>query len=80
MVLKEQKEALKDIENDNVNDWGPKYLLGKDIHGKIVGVIGAGRIGSDYAIKMKALGCKVFYHNRHTNPDLELNGIYKKST
>lgn len=78
MVAKRAKEALKDIENDNVKNWGPQYLLGKDINGKIVGVIGAGRIGGSYALKMKALGCKVFYYNRHTNPDLEFNGIYKK--
>ncbi|MCX8058153.1 MAG: D-glycerate dehydrogenase [Spirochaetes bacterium] len=78
MVAKRAKEALKDIENDAVKNWGPKYLLGKDIHGKIVGIIGAGRIGGSYAMKMKALGCKVFYYNRHTNPELEFNGIYKK--
>ncbi len=73
---KRAKEANKDIIASNSSQWGPRYLLGKEIFGKTVGVIGAGRIGSCYAKKMKALGCNVIYYNRTKKQHLDEEQIY----
>ncbi|SCI80939.1 Putative 2-hydroxyacid dehydrogenase SAV2305 [uncultured Clostridium sp.] len=51
--------------------WAPKLFLGQDITGATVGVVGAGRIGGDFARKAKAFGMKVIYHNRRRDEALE---------
>ncbi len=52
--------------------WGPMLFLGQDIGEKTLGIIGAGRIGSDMAKKMaKGFGMKIIYTDRNGNPELE---------
>lgn len=54
------------------NGWGPMLLLGQDITGKTLGIIGAGRIGSSVAEKMaKGFGMKVMYTDMFKNEALE---------
>lgn len=55
--------------------WAPEYMLGYDITGKTLGVIGAGRIGANFARKA-ALGfnMKVLYYGRHKAEALERIG------
>jgi D-lactate dehydrogenase len=51
-------------------------LLGFDLHGKTVGVIGAGAIGSVFAKIMRGFGCHVLAYDIVTNPACEKLGIY----
>ncbi len=51
--------------------WKPKLLLGIDLSGKTLGVIGAGRIGSRVAEIGKALGMEIIYHDVQKNKMLE---------
>lgn len=52
--------------------WGPMLLIGQDITGKTLGIIGAGRIGSSVAIKMaKGFGMKILYNDMFKNEALE---------
>lgn len=44
-------------------------LIGFDLHGKTVGVIGAGKIGMIFANIMSSMGCKVLLYAPHPNPD-----------
>ncbi len=44
---------------DNLNDY-----TGTEVSGKIIGIIGMGRIGSEVAKKANGLGMKVIYYNR----------------
>lgn len=41
--------------------WGPMLLLGSDVHGKTLGIIGAGRIGSAVAKRATGFGMKIIY-------------------
>jgi len=45
-------------------------LVGMDLHGKTVGVIGVGKIGAVFAKIMTGFGCQVLLHD--IKPDLEL--------
>ena len=46
----------------------PKAFLGKELKGKIVGIFGMGRIGTEFAKRcVGAYGMKVIYHNRQPN-------------
>jgi D-lactate dehydrogenase len=44
-------------------------LLGFDIHGKTVGVVGIGRIGHAFASIMRGFGCRVLVHDAFTTSD-----------
>lgn len=46
-------------------------LVGFDLHGKTVGVIGAGKIGKIFAQIMAAFGCKVLVTDVKRDPELE---------
>jgi glyoxylate reductase len=43
--------------------WGPMILLGQDIHGATLGIIGLGRIGAEVAKRAKGFNIKVIYHD-----------------
>lgn len=52
--------------------WGPMLMLGQDITGKTLGIVGAGRIGSNMAEKMsRGFGMKILYTDKSGNPELE---------
>ncbi|HMN77036.1 MAG TPA: 2-hydroxyacid dehydrogenase [Burkholderiaceae bacterium] len=52
-------------------------LLGFDLHGRTVAVIGTGRIGLAFARIMSGFGCTILGHDSHGNPAFEpLGGRY----
>ncbi len=50
-------------------------LLGFDLHGKTVGVIGTGSIGQVFARIMLGFGCEVIAHDLYPRPDLQAAGV-----
>ncbi|WEK36933.1 MAG: 2-hydroxyacid dehydrogenase [Candidatus Pseudobacter hemicellulosilyticus] len=50
-------------------------LVGFDLHGKTVGVIGTGKIGQIFAEIMLGFGCRVLAFDMIANRDLEAKGI-----
>lgn len=68
--------------------WSPDLLLGTNVYGATLGIIGLGRIGAAVARRAKGFGMNIIYHNR--NRDLgkelqlgakyvELNDLYAQS-
>lgn len=51
--------------------WGPLQLLGQDITGATLGLIGLGRIGKAMVQRAKGFNMKVIYWNRTRLPDAE---------
>jgi glyoxylate reductase len=45
--------------------WGPMTLLGRDVHGATLGIVGMGRIGEAVARRARGFDMHVLYHNRH---------------
>jgi glyoxylate reductase len=43
--------------------WGPLLLLGPDVHGATIGIVGFGRIGQAMAKRGRGFGMKVLYHD-----------------
>ena len=43
--------------------WGPEMLLGQDVHGRTLGVIGFGRIGRAVARRAAGFGMRVLYYD-----------------
>ncbi len=50
-------------------------LLGLDLHGRSVGVVGTGKIGRCVAEIMLGFGCRVIAHDITADPDLESRGV-----
>jgi glyoxylate reductase len=51
--------------------WSPTLLLGADIHGATLGLVGLGQIGAAVARRARGFGMRVLYVNRHPRPELE---------
>jgi len=51
--------------------WGPMQFLGRDITGRTLGVVGAGRIGANFALKSAGFRMKVLYCDQVARPELE---------
>ena len=49
--------------------WGFHELLGAEIHGSTLGILGMGRIGQGIARRARGFGMRVLYHNRHRLPE-----------
>src|SRR5215204_32399 len=51
--------------------WGPKQLMGRDVWGKRLGIVGFGRIGQAVARRAKGFGMEILYHNRSRKEEAE---------
>ncbi|WP_415283944.1 2-hydroxyacid dehydrogenase [Candidatus Nitrososphaera sp. FF02] len=51
--------------------WMPDLLLGQNVHGATIGIVGLGRIGSAVARRAKGFGMEILYHNRRRNEKAE---------
>ena len=65
-------EADKYTRAGQYKAWGPKLFLGGDITGKVLGVVGLGRIGSTVAQRMsQGFQMKVIYYDMRRNEEME---------
>jgi glyoxylate reductase len=52
--------------------WGPMLLMGPDVHGATLGIIGFGRIGQAVARRARGFGMRILYHDpRRVSPQVE---------
>jgi glyoxylate reductase len=49
--------------------WAPSLLLGMDLHGKLLGIVGMGRIGRAVARRAAGFGMRVAYSDARRLPD-----------
>ncbi|NCN52450.1 D-glycerate dehydrogenase [Candidatus Parcubacteria bacterium] len=71
-VTKRIAEGDRFTRKGEYEGWAPELLLGSDMKGKTLGILGAGRIGSGVAVRaQKGLGMKVIYYDIKENEDLE---------
>lgn len=51
--------------------WDPGLLLGVDVYGATLGLVGLGKIGAAMARRARGFGMRILYVNRTARPDLE---------
>ncbi|HBM15063.1 MAG TPA: D-glycerate dehydrogenase [Lentisphaeria bacterium] len=51
--------------------WIPTLFLGQEITGKTLGIIGAGKIGANFAKKASGFNMRILYNNRNRNLEFE---------
>jgi len=52
-------------------NWGPRFMLGSEVSGAVLGIIGMGRIGKAVSKRAKAFGMDVRYFARHRDMGME---------
>lgn len=57
-------EGQRDLREGRVGEWDPDYLLGGDLWGTVLGVVGLGRIGKAVTRRAKGFGMDVLYSGR----------------
>jgi glyoxylate reductase len=74
-VARRIPEAVEYARSGLWSTWDPGLLLGHDLSGITVGIVGMGRIGEAVARRIKAFGTNLVYHDplRRTEIELELD-------
>ena len=71
-VARRVVEADKFARAGRFHGWGPLMMVGTDVHGKTLGIVGFGRIGRGVARRATGFGMRVLYHDRvPADPDTE---------
>ncbi|MDH5556463.1 MAG: D-glycerate dehydrogenase [Alphaproteobacteria bacterium] len=61
-------------------DWSPAFMVGVQVTGKRVGIVGMGRVGQIVARRMRGFDMEVHYHNRRRiDPALEQGAIFHET-
>ncbi|HML22482.1 MAG TPA: D-glycerate dehydrogenase [Aggregatilinea sp.] len=55
--------------------WGPMTLLGQDVHGATLGIVGMGRIGQAMARRGRGFDMRVLYHGGGRDLDFEAEPV-----
>ncbi|NPV70167.1 MAG: D-glycerate dehydrogenase [Firmicutes bacterium] len=64
-------EADRFVRAGKFTGWGMMMLLGNDVYGKTLGIVGMGRIGRAVAKRGKGFGMKIVYTDQARNPEAE---------
>ena len=82
VLLGAARRAKEGIEWANKKNWkwSADFLIGKQLTGSRIGILGMGRIGRAVADIARSFGMKIHYHNRsRLDKKLEKDAIYHKA-
>ena len=68
-VPRRLREGTSLIRRGEWTGWAPGALLGRKLSGKVLGIVGMGRIGQAVAFRARAFGLDIRYHNRRRLPE-----------
>ena len=72
-------EGINYVKKENWK-WSADFLIGKQLTGSRLGILGMGRIGRALAKLAKSFGMEIHYRNRsRLNPELEMGAKYHES-
>jgi lactate dehydrogenase-like 2-hydroxyacid dehydrogenase len=57
-------EGERMVRNQEWKDWSPAFMVGKQITGKRIGILGMGRVGQVLAKRARGFDMTIHYHNR----------------
>ncbi|MFO7544762.1 MAG: D-glycerate dehydrogenase [Trueperaceae bacterium] len=70
-VARRLREGHDVVASGDWSGWQPMQLLGREIAGATLGIVGMGRIGRAVARRANGFGMHVLYHNRRPDPEAE---------
>lgn len=73
-------EGERLVRNQQWKDWSPAFMVGRQITGKRLGILGLGRVGQVVARRARGFDMTIHYHNRKPlDPDNAAGAIYHDS-
>jgi glyoxylate reductase len=72
-------EGDRYVRDGKFKGWGPLMLLGDDLTGKTLGIVGGGRIGMATAARAVGFSMPVLYTSRNRHEDIEAIGAQYRS-
>lgn len=73
-------EGERMVRDQQWKDWSPAFMVGKQITGKRIGILGMGRVGQVVARRARGFDMKVHYHNRKPLDAGDSNGAVYHAT
>jgi glyoxylate reductase len=70
-VARRVVEGDEEMRSGRFPGWGPTYMLGGDVTGRTLGLIGPGRIAAAVAERARGFHMNLLYHGRRASPVLE---------
>ena len=64
-------ESQRAIRDGHWKSWSPTFLLGHDVYGATLGIVGFGAIGQAVARRARGFDMRVLYNSRTARPELE---------
>ena len=64
-------EADRHVRSGLWENWGPQVMLGQDVYGATLGIVGLGGVGEEVARRARGFGMRIVYHSRTPRPALE---------
>ena len=65
------------VRTGNWQSWSPAFMVGTQVTGKKLGIIGMGRVGQVMAKRARGFDMQVHYHNRSKlSPELEQGAVF----
>ena len=73
-------EGERLVRNQQWKDWSPAFMVGRQVTGKRLGILGLGRVGQVVALRGRGFDMTIHYHNRNPlEPDQAGDAIYHDS-
>jgi lactate dehydrogenase-like 2-hydroxyacid dehydrogenase len=70
MASRRAGEGERELRSGTWTGWRPTHLVGQSLSGKLLGLVGFGRIARATAKRAEAFGMRIAYHSRRPAPDM----------
>ncbi|TYC90445.1 D-glycerate dehydrogenase [Novosphingobium sp. BW1] len=76
MAMRRAGEGERELRSGDWAGWRPTHLLGRSLDGKLLGLVGFGRIARAVTDRARAFGMEIAYHSRRAVPDMPQEAYY----
>lgn len=76
MAMRRAGEGERELRAGNWSGWRPTHLLGQSLDGKLLGLVGFGRIARAVAKRAEVFGMRIAYHSRRPADDMPASAYF----
>jgi D-3-phosphoglycerate dehydrogenase len=69
MIIAMARNIPKAVERVKSGGWDRKKFMGTEVHGKKLGIVGLGKIGTEVAVRMKSFGMDIYAYDPFTTQE-----------